>query len=218
MSMNKIKNLIKYLITPFFRLINLYSKFKFCGKKYKYFIDAYNITGLNERAIEIPIIMEELKKYSGKKILEVGNVLSHYCNFKHDIIDKYEKAEGVINEDIKYFCKLNYYDFIICISTLEHVGYDETCKDKNKIKKVIQNLERSLAVKGRIIITLPLGYNIEMDKMIKNKEIIFPEQYFFKKISWINHWQEFTEEHITYEKYNYFLHSARELMIGIIKK
>ena len=29
-----------------------------------------------------------------KKILEVGNVLSHYFRINHDVVDKYENRQG----------------------------------------------------------------------------------------------------------------------------
>lgn len=77
--------------------------FKFQNKKYPYFWHQYNTTWQNERTVEVPIIWEIVKKYKTKKILEVGNVLSYYFPVKHDIVDKYEKEKGVINEDVVNF-------------------------------------------------------------------------------------------------------------------
>jgi hypothetical protein len=44
-----------------------------------------------------------VNKYVGRNVLEVGNVLSHYFPVHHDVLDKYEKAKGVINEDVVEF-------------------------------------------------------------------------------------------------------------------
>jgi hypothetical protein len=38
-------------------------------------------------------------KYQGMRILGIGNVLSHHVQFSHDILDKYEIINGVMNED-----------------------------------------------------------------------------------------------------------------------
>ena len=74
--------------------------FVFKGYTLNYFHHAYNKTWQNERAVEIPIIWGILTGYQGKRILEVGNVLSHYIPVEHDIVDKYEMAPGVINQDV----------------------------------------------------------------------------------------------------------------------
>jgi len=51
-------------------------------------------------------------------------VLSHYFAVKHDIVDKYEIAPSVVNEDLVNFKPGKKYDLIVSISTLEHVGWD----------------------------------------------------------------------------------------------
>ncbi|MEW6408075.1 MAG: hypothetical protein AB1465_05290 [Patescibacteria group bacterium] len=114
--------------------------FKFQNKNYKYLICQYNRTWFNERTVEIPIVLNLIKEYKKKEILEIGNVLSHYIKFKHDIIDKYEKAKNVINADIVEFNNDKKYDLIIVISTLEHIGWDEKPRDEEKILKAISNL------------------------------------------------------------------------------
>jgi hypothetical protein len=66
-----------------------------------------------------------VKRYKERNILEIGNVLSHYFPVNHDIVDKYEKADGVINQDVVHFYSPKKYDLIVSVSTLEHVGWDE---------------------------------------------------------------------------------------------
>ena len=74
--------------------------FTFLDKRYDYFVAMYHATYTNERAVEIPIVMGLVDKYRGRRILEVGNVASHYFSFPHVIVDKYEVGPGVTNEDI----------------------------------------------------------------------------------------------------------------------
>lgn len=96
-----------------------------------------------------------VRKYQGKNILEIGNVLSHHLEFEHDILDKYENAEGVINEDVVNFKSKKKYDLIVGISTLEHVGWDEK---PMKIPSAVENLKTLITSRGgMIIITLPFG-------------------------------------------------------------
>jgi hypothetical protein len=38
------------------------------------------------------------------------------------VLDKYEQAPGVINEDVVSFSPPQKYDLIVSVSTLEHVG------------------------------------------------------------------------------------------------
>ena len=66
--------------------------FTFRGKRYPYFYHPYNTTWRNMRALEIPItedaIRNAIKNNPLAKILEVGNVLSHYFQVSHQILDK----------------------------------------------------------------------------------------------------------------------------------
>ncbi|MGB7533655.1 MAG: hypothetical protein WA977_11870 [Halobacteriota archaeon] len=119
----------------------IYCKFLICLKPpgtftlqeqtYRYFYHPHNTTWKNERAVEVPIILEKIHSYQGGRIFEVGNVLSHYVHFQHDIVDKYDKADGVINQDVVDFqpSENEKYDLIVSISTIEHVGWDETPRD-----------------------------------------------------------------------------------------
>ncbi|MFH1575559.1 MAG: glycosyltransferase [Candidatus Nealsonbacteria bacterium] len=189
--------------------------FTFQNKKYNYFYHPYNCTCLNERAVEIPIVWEIVKDYKNKRILEVGNVLAHYFHFQHDIVDKYEKSEGVINQDVVDFLSTEKYDLIVSISTLEHVGWDEEQKDPRKILLALKNLEKCLVPGGKMVVTMPLGYNLKMDNLLENGEINFTKQYFLKKIS-DSDWQETDYHEVRDIKYNIARYSANGLVIGII--
>jgi len=190
--------------------------FRFQNKWYNYFYSVYNCTCLNERAVEISIVWEFVKKYQGKKILEIGNVLSHYFPISHDVLDKYEKSEGVINQDVVDFRPSQKYDLIVSISTLEHIGWDEEPKEPEKILLAIDRLKECLAPEGRMIVTLPLGYNPKMDQLLSEGKIKFTNQYFLKRVSNDNNWQEADKNEVLGIAYNYFNMTANGLVIGVI--
>src|SRR5258708_3804228 len=178
------------LLCQYYFLKTLSTNFIFRNKEYKYFHHVYNHTWGNERRVEIPIIWEIIKDKKSTNILEVGNVLSHYFPISHDILDKYEKGLSVINEDVATYKPKKKYSYIISISTLEHVGWDEPVKDKKKIILAFKNLRTMLSRKGKIIFTIPLGYNPHMDEIITSGKLNLDEQYYLRRISKDNLWEE----------------------------
>lgn len=192
--------------------------FIFQGKVHRYFYDEYSRTWRNERAVEVPIIWDICEKNKGKRILEVGNVLSHYFPINHDVVDKYEMAEGVINEDIVNFQPSKKYDLIVSISTLEHVGWDENPREPGKILKAIEHLKNLLSSGGKMIVTLPLGYNSELDRFLKEGRLRFDKQYYLKRISKNNIWIETSCDDVRDVKYGEPFPNANGLVIGIIER
>src|SRR5947209_18908667 len=83
-----------------YKLFKSSRRFGLSGSSYSYFYARYNHTWANERAVEIPIIDKVVREYRGKRILEVGNVLSHYFLVQHDVVDNYERGARVINQDV----------------------------------------------------------------------------------------------------------------------
>lgn len=160
--------------------------FTFRGKAYKYFYHSHGMTYLSERAVEIPIVLEAVRSRWPCRMLEIGNVLSYFVQLDHDIVDKYERAEGVLNEDVVAFRAVEPYNLIVSISTLEHVGWDETPREPRKIVFALQNLISLLAPGGELIITFPLGYNTDLDRLFREKEICFTETYFLRRLSRAN--------------------------------
>ena len=191
--------------------------FKFNGKKYRYFYHRNWITWNNERSVEVPIVLEIVKKYKGKDFLEVGNVLMNFYNYDRTIVDKYEVASGVINEDIVDYNPNKKYDVIITISTLEHVGWNEEPREPQKVLKALDNLKRLLKKNGMIIITIPIGWNSYLDNLIKEDKIPFTKNFFLKRVSKNNRWKEVTMEKIRNVIYPYPIRSAYGILIGIIK-
>lgn len=201
------------------KFFNFWRTFTFQEKKYKYFYHEANTTWRNERAVEIPIVWEMVKSSKGT-ILEVGNVLSHYFSFKHDIVDKYEKAEGVVNKDITNFQTTKKYDLIISISTLEHVGWDENptsheiTGESEKILSAVECLKNMLAPNGRIVVTVPLGYNPFLDELIKSGKLKFDKQFYLKRIS-KDRWFETDWNNVKEAKFRKEVPAANALMIGV---
>src|SRR2546427_9318907 len=128
-----------YILLHFFycRKIRRHNTFFIRGNAYHYFDSFGNNTWHNERTVEIPVVVEMARKYHGRNVLEIGNVLSNHVRFEHDVLDKYEIAKGVISEDVVDFKSDKKYDLIVSISTLEHVGWDENPRDEMKIPRAI---------------------------------------------------------------------------------
>ena len=114
--------------------------FVFNGHTYPYLYHFCNKTWKNERGVEIPIFRDILLRHQAARILEVGNVLSHYFPVHHEVVDKYEVAPIVINQDIVEFAPTERYDLILSISTLEHVGWDEVPREPAKLLQAIEHL------------------------------------------------------------------------------
>ena len=206
---------LNYIYYRFFKSIE---PLKFQGKDYKYFYRWYNYTWINERAVEIPIVCKLINEYKDFELLEIGNVLSHYFDLKnHDIVDKYEKAEGVINQDVIDYQPSKKYDIIVSISTLEHVGWDEKPKDPNKIFKAIENLKNCLVAGGKLVVTMPIGENPYLDKFLETGELKFNENYYLKRISLDNKWIDLGSDFYK-AKYNHPYPAANVIFVGIHHK
>jgi SAM-dependent methyltransferase len=186
--------LISFWAWQYYKMFTPEKIFTLQGNDYKYFYNLYNITWKNERTVEIPFVWDAVQSNQNKNILEVGNVLSWYFPIQHEVVDKYEVAEGVINEDIVDFNPLKKYDLIVSISTMEHVGWDETPREPQKILRAIEQLKRLLAAGGKLIITVPLGYNTALDEYLRDGSIRFTEQYFLKKGLKNPEWNEVNEK------------------------
>jgi hypothetical protein len=190
------------------------NSFYFNNVSYEYHYGLYNETWLNERCVEIPLAIGILTKFKDKRILEIGNVLSHYIDTKHDVVDKYEIKNGVINKDVIDYNPLYKYDLILSISTLEHVGFDEEHQDQEKINQAIEKLKSILNIGGILFITVALGYNPHLDFRIR-KDILGLEQYYLKRISKGNKWKQVSFDEVNSVKYGNPFKAANAIMIGI---
>jgi len=166
---NLVKKAIKFLKAEYYILFQPQKTFVFDGVEYKYFYHKYNYTPLNERCVEIPIVMRKLDEYldAKKQVFEIGNVMQNYHKREWEILDKFEKEDNVINKDIVDYKTDKRYDLIICVSTIEHIGFDDNLKDDDRISSAILNMKNMLKKDGELIITFPLGYNPNADKLVE---------------------------------------------------
>ena len=212
------KTFYKYIF-PIYLMFRKKQNFMFQERKYDYFYHAYNIAWANERTVEVPIIKRKVELYRGKEILEVGNVLSHHLPVHWDIVDKYERVNDIINEDVISFRPKKRYDLIISISTLEHVGWDETPRDPKKILTAIKNLkDNCLKSDGELVVTLPINYNPIMDQLLFSGKLEFDEIYCLKRLGWDNRWKQVTLKEVMSARFDSPFIGAHGLVLGVIKK
>jgi hypothetical protein len=198
-----------------FRSLVARRTFRLAGKEYRYWIHPLNLD--NERTVEIPVARAFLDDKKGE-ILEVGNVLSNYFPFPHDIVDKYERVRGVINEDIVTFSPSKRYDAIVTLSTLEHVGWDEEPRDPQKIVHAIARLKTLLADGGELLATLPLGYNSFFDDLVRERNTGFSETTYLVRVSSGNRWREASLDEVGTARYGTPYANANALVVGYFRK
>ena len=216
--------------------------------------------GLDERVVEYYWLLNELKKYRGK-LLDAGSTINFPIilekllnNFVITIQTLYPENNNSFKHGVSYVYsdlleknfKDNYFDIITCISTLEHIGFDnEIYKTLNKVKKVkkkklmylevIRNFRSYLKKNGVLFITLPFGKHQKFKdlqqfdkKMIDNIIKAFKPSRLEKKFAiYRNSQWEYCEERDCYNvkfknKYNKITMddaaSARSLILMKLKK
>ena len=192
--------------------------FAFQGRDYRYFHHPYNVTWTNERAVEVPIVRRAIEEAGAAvRLLEVGNVLSHYSHRGHDVVDKYESGTGILNTDIVDFRHSEPYDLIVSISTLEHVGWDEDERDPGKIPRAVEHIRTLLAPSGEAIVTLPLGYNPNLDELVRAGALDVDREYFLLRLAQCQ-WREVEKAELGRPAYGSPFPGANGLMIGIIQR
>jgi SAM-dependent methyltransferase len=160
--------------------------FEFDGRQYECFFHRYNMTWAGERMVEIPVALEFLKRHAGGRVLEVGNVLGHYISTTRDhvVVDKYERGPGVINEDILSYRPEERFDAIVSISTFEHIGFDDDGSGGSgeKILAAVRACRALLKPGGRMLLTVPLGYNPEMDALIREGRLGVEREGYLRRV------------------------------------
>jgi SAM-dependent methyltransferase len=199
-------------------LVGRRREFAFQGRAHPYFWHRYNGTWANERSVEIPIVQQMIGRFNHDSMLEVGNVLSHYFSGVHDVVDKYEVARGVTNADVVDFAPGKCYELIVSISTLEHVGWDEYPREAGKAVRAIEHLRRCLREGGRLVVTLPVGHNDDLDRALAAGEVSFSERYYLKRESAHNAWVETDATAVEGARYDAPFPSANVLLVGVIER
>lgn len=134
--------------------------FRYRDKTLRHFWHPYNWTHTNERQVELPVVFDWLSRRSGSG-LEVGNVTPNYISTNHHVIDIVERRDHVDNTNL--FDIEGAYDWILAISTIEHVGWDNEIGKRNPFE-AISHLLSLLAPNGSMMVTVPVGYNWTLDQ------------------------------------------------------
>jgi SAM-dependent methyltransferase len=209
----------RYFTEIYYNKLRSLETFQFQGKNYHYLFHRYCTTWKNERCAIIPIAWDIIQTYQkrGKNILEVGNVISHIYPVAHDVLDKYEIADGVINKDIVDFQPSKRYDLIISIVTMQHVGYNDYPRDPTKILKAMENLKKILTRDGIIVIVHGLGENKEMDELLRDNTLEFNQKFYLMKTSTFK-WAEVKWEDVKNLTYDFSIPTARAVIIVVFEK
>lgn len=172
---------------------------------------------VDERVVEYPWLLSRLKSNVGGVLLDAGSTLNNLNVLDHPNLASYKKyIVTLAPESVSYWQRgISYifddlrallfadasFDVVTCISTLEHVGMDNTAlytgdtAFKENIHddylKVIRELHRVLKPGGTCYITVPFGqyqydvfqqqFNAEMlENVIKTFKPAKVNEYYFK--------------------------------------
>jgi len=171
-------------------LAGAHGTFELDGQRHRYLYHRYKLSWLTERAVEVPVAQAEVDRCAGGRILEVGHVLGHYRGNAHVVVDKYERAPGVLNLDVLDLGDLGPFDLIVAVSTLEHVGHDESPRDPGAAPRAVAALRKRLAPGGRLLVTIPAGYNPAFDAAIAGGEIPTRSLTALQRTSGGAHWRQ----------------------------
>jgi len=205
-----------YVLVYLYRRLLLKKRtFVYNGHDVEYFEHPYNRTWVNERTVEVPVIWELMRRHSPSDVLEIGNVISHYFQFGHTVVDKYEKGRGTIQQDVVDLALPKRYPLIVTISTLEHVGWDETPRTPGKHRQALDALKRHLTPGGLLVATLPIGYNPDLDKDLFEGSLGFDEVHYFRRIT-NETWRQAGADEVRDSKYGTPYRASNALAIGFL--
>jgi hypothetical protein len=137
---------------------------------------------LDERVVEYPWLFSQLPNCGGY-LLDAGSALNHSFLLSSEILQSkhvfistlapesscfWNKNISYIYEDLRETCyKDNFFDWVVCISTLEHIGLDNTMlytndeskreSDSNSYLLAIKEFYRVLKLGGTLFLTVPFG-------------------------------------------------------------
>jgi hypothetical protein len=191
--------------------------FELDGEHHRYLYHRYKRSWLTERAVEVPVAQVEVDRCSGGRILEVGHVLGHYRHTSHVVVDKYERAPGVLNLDVLELGDLGPFDLIVAVSTLEHVGHDESPRDPAAAPRAVAALRERLAPGGRLLVTVPAGYNPAFDAALRDGAIATRSLTALRRVGGATRWQQVPPAQAWAAPYDFLLYSARAVVFAVIE-
>jgi SAM-dependent methyltransferase len=188
--------------------------FRFADAEYRYCEARYRWTWLGERSVEVPIAARLVDATVGR-VLEVGNVLSHYRPVTHEVVDKYERSPGVRNADVLELNEMGAYDLVLSLSTIEHVGWDEYPRDPELAIEAMRRLQRLVAPGGRLLVTVPVGYHPRLDRCILDGDLSFGEVRALACAYPSGGWREIPTELVAQYPYDKLLYRAGAILVGL---
>jgi SAM-dependent methyltransferase len=189
------------------------AKFAYRGGELPYVIAMYNRTWATERCVEVAIARDAIARHKGEAILELGNVLAHYGDSGQVVVDKYEVAPGVRNIDAVEIPEDEKYGLVVSLSTMEHVGWDETPREPEKFLAAYERLYELLEPGGELVVTVPVDWNEWLDEQL-GKDAIPADQ-----IDWLVRtgryiaWEESSKEAALAKKYGSPFRNANGLVV-----
>lgn len=158
--------------------------FRFLDWELPYLRHTYNRAAQNLRTVEVPIVRRFIENAGdGARILEIGNVLSHYGLISWPVVDLEEQGPGVLNADVLSWRPERSFDLIVSISTLEHVGFG---KYRGQVEvdpaTVIARLRGWLASDGALVATVPTRYNPALDAHLREGTLGADRLYAMRRI------------------------------------
>lgn len=137
--------------------------------------------GVDERCVEYPWLLAHLPA-SARCLLDAGSVLNHDFILNNSIFDNkklhiltlapegncfWQKGFSYLYDDLRDIpIRDDYYDAIICLSTLEHLGCDNTIHTQDETYRenrpedfilAIKELRRVLRPSGVLLLSVPFG-------------------------------------------------------------
>ena len=144
-----------------------------------FFKHPHNNTLTNERAVEIVLGLRYIDFTKGD-LVEIGAVTSYYANSNHEIVDPMDKmaTNRTSAENYDYRDKN-----ILSISTIEHIGLGDWIPKRNK-SLAFKVLDKIYKDSKSCFITWPIGYNLGLDKMVKENLSKFNYFFYVKRGRW----------------------------------
>lgn len=135
------------------------STFRYWDVDLEEFHHLYNLTFLNERAVELAVVRHWGAPFEDFGGLEVGNVTGHYWPMNHRVFDLHEQPEWYQMQLVESIDILNcdpgrQFPWVLSISTIEHT------EDPLLALHVLMRLVQS---GGRLLVTFPTGVHPDLD-------------------------------------------------------
>jgi O-antigen chain-terminating methyltransferase len=137
----------------------------------------------DERAIEIPWV---LARYAGEsRVLDIGTAFAEpqYVEGLRELgagelvtVDLAEPADVLADVRELPFPE-EHFDFVLCVSTLEHIGRDnstyavEATRDDQGDEAALRELRRVLARDGRLLVTVPTGVHDDQGWQVQREPL-----------------------------------------------